>query len=97
VVKLLPMRECIRVVREALTRLAKGEAVQPLRSGVLFPDKRGVLASMPGWLKGAGPGAKVITVVFGNEGTTFDPHQGVVLLFEEKRGAIVCVADASSI
>ncbi|HEY2823927.1 MAG TPA: ornithine cyclodeaminase family protein [Gemmatimonadales bacterium] len=97
VVRLLPMRECIKVVRDALTRLAKGEAVQPLRSGILFPDKRGVLASMPGWLKGAGAGAKLITVVFGNEGTAFDPHQGAVLLFEARRGALVCVADASSI
>jgi ornithine cyclodeaminase len=97
VVQLLPMKECIRVVREAFTKLARGEAVQPLRTGFLFPSKRGVLASMPGYLEGAGPGAKLITVVFGNEGTALDPHQGVVLLFDEKRGTILCLADASSI
>jgi ornithine cyclodeaminase len=97
VVRLLPMQECITVVRDALAKLARGEAVQPLRQGVLLLEKRGVLAVMPGQLKGAGAGAKVITVIPANEATPWDPHQGVVILFEEEHGAAICVADASSI
>ena len=41
---LLPMRDCMEVVGEALSALARGEGLQPLRGGFLLPDRSGVLA-----------------------------------------------------
>ena len=38
--ELLPMRDCMEVVEEALSALARGEGVQPLRSGFLLPDRQ---------------------------------------------------------
>src|SRR6185295_16776438 len=37
------------------------------------------------------------TVFHGNEGTKYDSHQGVVLLFEAKYGSLVAIMDASSV
>ncbi len=42
-------------------------------------------------------GLKAITVFPGNEGTAYDSHQGVVLLFEAAHGALVAILDATSI
>jgi ornithine cyclodeaminase len=42
-------------------------------------------------------GLKAITVFPGNEGTRYDSHQGVVLIFEAQHGSLVGILDASSI
>jgi ornithine cyclodeaminase len=98
VAQLLPMAECLEVMADALRTLARGEAVQPLRSVVLLPDQRGALALMPSYL---GPpqvtGAKVITVFGGNVGTRYESHQGGVLLFEGRHGSLLAMLDAASI
>ena len=36
--ELLKMRECMEVVGDALSGLARDEGVQPLRDGFLWPD-----------------------------------------------------------
>jgi alanine dehydrogenase len=95
---LLPMPDCIEVVEAALCALARGEAVQPLRGVAWLPDRRGLLATMPGYLAAAGAlGLKAITVMPGNLDTPFDSHQGVVLLFEPSHGRLRAVLDASAI
>src|SRR5215203_3922678 len=85
---LLPMDECIEVVEEALRSLARGEAVQPLRSALWMPDRHGLLGVMPGkpgTLQEEGPdgGGKVNTVNPGNHPQGEESHQGVVVLFEQ--------------
>jgi ornithine cyclodeaminase len=98
---LLPMEECIEVVDEALRMLARGEAVQPLRSVVWMPDRHGLLAMMPGMLggpaTGAVAGAKVLTVIPENHLRGEESHQGLVLLFEPERGRPLALLDASSV
>ncbi len=95
---LLPMTECMEVVEESLRVLARGEAMNPLRSALWFPDKTGLLGVMPGWLAfPRGAGIKVITVMPGNHGTPYDSHQGVVLLFEPEHGRPAAMIDASSV
>ncbi|HKW52004.1 MAG TPA: ornithine cyclodeaminase family protein [Candidatus Eisenbacteria bacterium] len=95
---LLPMRECVTLMAEALQGLARGEAVQPLRSVTPRPDGSGVLGSMPAILgTPRALGVKVITVTPANHGTPFDSHQGAVLLFEAEHGSLVAVIDATSI
>jgi ornithine cyclodeaminase len=42
-------------------------------------------------------GVKVLSVFPGNHGTTFDSHQGAVLLFEARHGQLLAILDASEI
>src|SRR5688572_13328776 len=96
--RLLPMRECIDVMGEALQALARGETQLPLRTVIPVPEGRGAFAAMPAVLNNpAAIGIKVITVYPGNHGTDFDSHQGAVLLFEPAHGSLAAIMDASSI
>jgi alanine dehydrogenase len=96
--RLLPMGECMAVMAEALSSLARGEAILPLRPIMWLPEKRGALALMPSYLGGIDAmGVKVITVFQGNHGTALDSHQGAVLLFEATHGRLLAMMDAASI
>jgi ornithine cyclodeaminase len=97
VARLLPMRECIEAMEGALSALARGEAVLPLRQIVRLPAG-GLLGSMPAALGSFGVfGIKAISVFHGNEGTAYDSHQGAVLLFEAEHGRLLAIVDATSI
>jgi ornithine cyclodeaminase len=96
--RLLPMAECIGVMEEALSALARGEALLPLRQVLMLPGGKGAFAAMPAHLSSPpAVGLKVITVFPGNHGTAYDSHQGAVLLFETENGRLLAVLDASSI
>jgi alanine dehydrogenase len=100
---LLPMEECIEVVEAALRVLARGGAVQPLRTAYWMPDRHGLLGVMPGMLDGLAAGdqpvagIKVLTVVPDNYLHGEESHRGLVLLFEEERGAPIAILDASAV
>jgi ornithine cyclodeaminase/alanine dehydrogenase-like protein (mu-crystallin family) len=100
---LLPMGECIEVVEAGLRALARGEAVQPLRSTHWMPDRHGLLGVMPGMLDGLAAGdepvvgIKVLTVVPENYLHGEESHQGLVLLFEQERGRPLAILDASAV
>ena len=95
---LLPMVECMTVMREALETLARGGAILPLRPLMRVPQKSGILGMMPAYMDNPDAlGVKIITVFNGNHGTEYDSHQGVVLLFEAEHGSIIAVIDASSV
>src|SRR6185503_3651981 len=95
---LLPMRECIDLMRQALTALARGDAVLPLRSMVRLPDQSGLLGLMPGYLgEPRSFGLKVVSVMPGNHGTGYDSHQGVVMLFGLVHGEPLAILDATAI
>ncbi len=100
---LLPMEECIEVVEAGLRVLARGGAVQPLRTAYWMPDRHGLLGVMPGMLDGLTAddqpvaGIKVLTVVPDNYLHGEESHRGLVLLFEEERGAPIAILDASAI
>jgi ornithine cyclodeaminase len=99
--RLLPMRECIEVMAEALSALARGEALQPLRQAHWLPDRRGLLGVMPGALwdddKGTVLGIKVITVFPGNHARGEESHLGSVLLFEGDMGKPVALLDGAAV
>jgi ornithine cyclodeaminase/alanine dehydrogenase-like protein (mu-crystallin family) len=98
VAHLLPMRECIDVMADALSGLTRGDATLPLRQVMRLPDGKSAFAVMPAYLgHPKAVGAKVITVFPDNHGTSFDSHQGAVLLFEAEHGSLAAVMDASSI
>ena len=92
------MREAVPLMREALSTLARGDAVLPLRSMVRLPDGSGILGLMPGYLGAPRSfGLKVVTVMPGNHGTGYESHQGVVMLFGVQHGEPLAVIDASAI
>jgi ornithine cyclodeaminase len=95
---LLPMRDCIEVMARTLRATARGEAINPLRTALRFPDGRGLVGLMPAQL--ASPpcaGVKIVTVMPGNHGTPYDSHQGAVVLFETEHGCPIAMIDASSV
>jgi ornithine cyclodeaminase/alanine dehydrogenase-like protein (mu-crystallin family) len=95
---LLPMNECIDVMQAALAATSRGEAVLPLRQMVWKSDRTGMVGLMPAYLgEPQSLGLKVVSIFPGNEGTEFDSHQGVVLLFDPEHGTPLVVMDASSI
>lgn len=94
---LLPMRRCMSVVAEALVDLSRGEGVQPLRSGLLRPDRRGVLAWMPGSLAAGGVfGVKVLSVVENPSALGVESHQGCVLIFDPEDGSPLALLEAGA-
>jgi ornithine cyclodeaminase len=96
--RLLPMDVCVGLMRRALSALARGEAVLPLRQMVWLPDRSGLLGMMPGYLGDpASFGAKIISVMPGNRGSGFDSHQGIVILFGVEHGEPLAIVDATAI
>ena len=98
VAALLPMNECIAVMKEAFSNLAEGKCLQPLRSLMWLPDRKGLLGMMPGYADGQGViGIKVITVFHGNRELGLPSHQGTVTLFDAANGRPLLIADAMEI
>lgn len=96
--RLLPMEECIPLMAETLSALARGNAVMPLRQVIALPDGARAFASMPAYLSTPPAiGIKVITIFPRNHGTAYASHQGAVLLFEAEHGRLLAVMDAGSI
>jgi ornithine cyclodeaminase len=94
----LPMARCMDLMRDALSTLARGDAVLPLRNMVRLPDQSGLLGLMPGYLgEPQAFGLKVVSVMPGNHGTGYDSHQGVVMLFGTQHGEPLAILDANAI
>jgi len=99
VVRLLPMDECIGVMREALIKLAQGQVHQPLRTIVRPPDAVGVMGLMPSYMSGQGAayGLKVVGVFPENPAKGKDAHQGSVMLFSAETGELQAIMNASAV
>lgn len=99
VIDLLPMRECIGVMREAFSALARGEVDQPLRSLVRSSDPAGFLGLMPAFRGGNRSfwGLKEVCVFPGNPARGLDSHLGAVLLHDGSTGELLAIAEASAV
>ena len=97
--ELLPMRDCIELMADALSSLARGEVFQPLRTIIRPPEARGLLGLMPAYRTGdhAAFGMKAICVFPGNPGIGKDAHQGAVMLFSRETGEMIALMNASEI
>jgi ornithine cyclodeaminase len=97
--ELLPMAECIELMADALSALARGEVFQPLRTIVRPPDARGLLGLMPAYRAGeqGAFGLKAICVFPGNPAIGKDAHQGAVMLFSRETGELLALMNASEI
>ena len=95
--RLLDYPACIAAVREAMVELSRRSIDQPLRNITpIRPDR--LFALMPGIATDApGFGAKLISVFHDPARGGRSAHRGVVVLFEEQTGKVVCVADAHEV
>src|SRR6202165_5504518 len=100
--QLMPMPDCIKVMRDALAALARGEALVPLRTVMRVPGVSGFLGLMPGYIspregqEGA-LGLKAVSVFPGNANRGIDTHQGAVLLFEADTGRLSALMGGAAI
>jgi ornithine cyclodeaminase/alanine dehydrogenase-like protein (mu-crystallin family) len=97
--QLLPMHDCIEVMAEALTTLARGDVHQPLRTVVRPQTAAGLMALMPAYRGGIEPafGLKTICVFPENPTRGKDAHQGGVMLFSGETGEVLALMNASAI
>jgi len=97
--ELLPMIECIELMADALSALARGEVYQPLRTIIRPPEARGLLGLMPAYRAGerGAFGLKAICVFPENPAKGKDAHQGAVMLFSQETGELLALMNASEI
>src|SRR5882762_5793115 len=97
--RLLPMSECIEVMAEALSALARGEVYQPLRTVLRPQDAPGLMALMPVYRRGANSafGLKAICVFPDNPSRGKDAHQGSVMPFSGETGELLALMNASAV
>ncbi len=97
VAALLDMGTCIGLMRTALTALGTDRARQMVRP-VLPLYGRNVLGMMPAYDQDAEvAGVKVLSVFPGNYQLGRPSHQGLILLFETRTGAVKAVVDAEAV
>jgi ornithine cyclodeaminase/alanine dehydrogenase-like protein (mu-crystallin family) len=99
VAALLPMRECIAVMTDALAALARGEVQQPLRAVFNPQVAAGLMGLMPAYRAGAEAtfGLKAICIFHDNPAAGRDAHQGGVLLFSGTTGEPLALMNASAL
>jgi ornithine cyclodeaminase len=96
---LLPMDECIELMAEALSDLARGRSWQPLRFVVRPPEEQSLMGLMPAHRSPPGPayGLKAVCIFPGNPARGLDAHQGGVLLFDGETGQLRALIDGSAV
>ncbi len=97
--ELLPMADCIELMSDALSALARDEVHQPLRTIIRPPNARGLLGLMSAYRGGerGAFGLKAICVFPGNPSQGKDAHQGAVMLFSRETGELLALMNASEI
>ena len=94
---LLDYPGCIDAVRGAMIALSSGERPQPLRQIFTVGDDQ-MFGTMPGELQALSTfGAKLVSVFADPARPGRTRHQGVVVAYDGKTGAVSCIADAEPI
>ncbi len=96
---LLSMSDCIELMADALSALARGEVFQPLRTIIRPPNARGFLGLMSAYSSGEQGvfGLKAICVFPDNPTQGKDAHQGAVTIFSRDTGELLALMNASEI
>ncbi len=99
VTSLLPMGDCIELMSEALSALARGEVENPLRSVVRPAGTGHFFGLMPAYRGGGSPAyaLKEVCIFPDNPKRGLDAHQGAVLLHSAEDGRVLAVMNASAI
>ena len=95
--ELLDYPGCIDAMRAAMTALSSGERPQPLRQ-IFTVGENDMFGTMPGELAALSTfGAKLVSVFGDPERPGCTRHQGVVVAYDGKTGAVTCIADAEPV
>ncbi|MEM7291168.1 MAG: ornithine cyclodeaminase family protein, partial [Pseudomonadota bacterium] len=96
---LLPMNECVPLMRKAMTAMGRGETQQPLRTIVKVPEEMKLMGAMPGYIPEGRLrlGAKVMSVFFDNFARGLPSHQGVICLFDHEDGHLAAIVDGDPV
>ena len=95
--ELLDYPGCINSMRRAMIALSSGERPQPLRQ-VFSVGKNEMFGTMPGELAAFSTfGAKLVSVFGDPDRPGCTRHQGVVVAYDGKTGAVSCIADAEPV
>lgn len=93
----LTFEVCIPLVREAMIAFSAGRTRQTLRS-IIPLQGNNAFGVMPGAMGSDAPfGAKLISVFPENFDRGRPSHQGLIVIFDPKSGAPVCVVDAGQV
>ena len=79
----------IAPLEQALVDYSKGVAAAPPRVAAVSP--LGLLAAMPAYVPGSGLATKLVSIFPGNRDRP--SHQGVVALFDDQDGRLLCLMD----
>ncbi len=95
--QLLDYPGCIDAMREAMRALSSGERPQPLRQ-IFTVGENDMFGTMPGELAALSTfGAKLVSVFGDPERPGCTRHQGVVVAYDGKSGAVTSIADAEPV
>src|SRR4029078_9642719 len=95
--QLLDYPGCIDAMREAMRALSSGERPQPLPQ-IFRVCANDMFGTMPGELAALSTfGAKLVSVFGDPERPGCTRHQGVVVAYDGKTGAVTCIADAEPV
>jgi ornithine cyclodeaminase len=98
VVSLLDLDELRRVVATAMADVSAGRASMPARIAAQVPERTGLLAAMPAYLRSLdGLATKLVSVFPQNAGTEHPTHQAVVVVFDAATGTPAALLDGTFI
>lgn len=96
--RLLPVGDCIAVMREAMIATSRRNVTLPIRQFMPVPDAAGKLAIMPGTLGDpACFGIKLVCKYERPHGDPLGTHVGMVLLFDSIKGIPLAMIEGSSL
>lgn len=93
--RLVTAEGCVKMMRQALSALEKGECAMPQRVICTMPNGA-AFGFMPAYIGGAF-GAKVLTAYGPNAGTKYPTHIGYVMLFEAEHCTVTGLVDATAV
>jgi ornithine cyclodeaminase/alanine dehydrogenase-like protein (mu-crystallin family) len=91
--RLLDLDELVDALARAFVALSEGRTSVPPR--IAARTGSGFLAAMPGYLPGAGLGAKLVSVFMGNHTRGLPSHQALIALLDEETGRALAVMDGT--
>lgn len=101
--RLLPVADCVPVMREAMMATSRGDVSLPIRQFMPVPGAPGKLALMPGTLGEAGVaedasfGIKLVCKYDRPHGDPLGTHVGMVVLFDSAKGVPLAMIEGSSL
>lgn len=93
--QLLSLEGMLDALEAGFRAYSTGAASVPPRTAARGP--RGLVGAMPAWVSGGGMALKAVTVFPDNAERGLPSHQGVITLFDDQSGALLCVMDAEHV